>query len=264
MKPAWRYIDTGIADASYNMAVDEAIAEMALRGRVPPTLRFYGWAVPSVSLGCFQKTEDIDTGYCEDRGIPIVRRPTGGRAILHGREVTYSFASSKALPCFSGGLLDTYGHLSRAFCTALKSLGLDVEIKNRREKGRILTGSALCFQSVSYGELSVNSRKVIGSAQKRWKEGFLQQGSIQMVIEPELLVRVFRNVDAGKISSTMTGLTEHLPALSPDELKDSIVRAFEEIFVVRLLPMGLTEEEKALALQLQRQKYQSPEWTFSR
>ncbi|GBE36770.1 octanoyltransferase LipM [bacterium BMS3Bbin07] len=264
MKSTWRYIDTGISDASCNMALDEAIAEMALKGRVPPTLRFYGWAEPSVSLGCFQKSEEIDRGYCEYRGIPIVRRPTGGRAILHGREITYSFASRNAVPPFSEGLLSTYGHLSRAFYTALKSLGIDVEIKNRREKGRILTGSALCFQSVSYGELSINKRKAIGSAQKRWKEGFLQQGSIQMKIDPGLMERVFRNADAGKISLTMTGLTDHLPTLSPDELKEAILNAFEEIFEVRLLPMGLTEEEKALALQFQKQKYQSPEWTYCR
>ncbi len=264
MESTWRYIDTGLSDASCNMAVDEAIAEMALKGRVPPTLRFYGWAVPSVSLGCFQKTEDIDRAYCEYRGIPIVRRPTGGRAILHGREVTYSFASRNALPCFSEGLLSTYGHLSRAFYTALKTLGIDVEMKKRREKGRILAGSALCFQSVSYGELSINKRKVIGSAQKRWKEGFLQQGSIQMVTDSELMERVFRNADAEKISLTMTGLTDHLPTLSPDELKRAILKAFEEIFEVTLLPMELTEEEKILALRFQRQKYQSPEWTFSR
>ncbi len=258
-------MDTGISDASCNMAVDEAIAEMALKGRVPPTLRFYGWVVPSVSLGCFQKTDEIDREYCNHRDIPIVRRPTGGRAILHGREVTYSFASrNNTLPCFSGSLLHTYGSLSRAFYTALKSLGIDVEMKSSREKGRILTGSALCFQSVSYGELSINGRKVIGSAQKRWKEGFLQQGSIQMKIDARLMERVFRNADAGKISLSMTGLTDHLPTLSPDELKGAILRAFEEIFGVRLLPMGLTEEEKALTLRFQRQKYQSPEWTYCR
>ncbi|VAX30392.1 Lipoate-protein ligase A, partial [hydrothermal vent metagenome] len=193
-------MDTGISDASSNMAVDEAVAEMALKGIVPPTLRFYGWTVPSVSLGCFQKSEDIDREYCEYRDIPIVRRPTGGRAILHGSEITYSFTSRNAVPPFSSGLLSSYGHLSRAFYTALKSLGIDVEMKNRREKGRILTGSALCFQSVSYGELSINSRKVIGSAQKRWKEGFLQQGSIQMKIDPGLITRVFRNTDTEKIS----------------------------------------------------------------
>jgi len=76
--------------------------------------------------------------------------------------------------------------------------------------------------------------------------------------------RVFRNADAEKISLTMTGLTDHLPTLSPDELKRAILKAFEEIFEVTLLPMELTEEEKILALRFQRQKYQSPEWTFSR
>ncbi len=264
MESTWRYIDTGLSDAAYNMAVDEAIAEAVLKGAVPATLRFYGWASPSVSLGCFQKAGEIDRAYCEASGIVVVRRPTGGRAILHGREVTYSFASRNIPPWFSGGLLGTYGHLSRAFCTALRSLGVDVAMKNRREKGRILTGSALCFQSVSYGELSIDGRKVIGSAQKRWKEGFLQQGSIQMALDPALMERVFRNAEARKISSAMTALTDHLPALSTDELKRSILKAFEETFRVRLVPAELTEEEKELVHRFQRRKYQSPEWTFSR
>ncbi len=257
-------MDSGASEASYNMAVDEAVAESARKGGAPPTLRLYGWTEPSVSIGCFQKADDIDRDYCRGRGIPIVRRPTGGRAILHGRELTYSFASGSSLPCFSGGLLSTYGELSMAFCTALRALGIEAELKNRREKGRILTGSSLCFQSVSYGELSIGGRKVIGSAQKRWRDGFLQQGSIPFTLDVELMERVFRGADRARIESSMTGLSEHLPALTPDDLKAPIVTAFEETFGVTLRPMGLTSEEEALALRLQEQKYRSEEWTYCR
>jgi len=264
VKPVWRCIDSGESDASYNMAVDEAIAEAVRKGSVPPTLRLYGWTEPSVSIGCFQKVEDIDLDYCKGNGIPVVRRPTGGRAILHGRELTYSFASGNTESCFSGGLMSTYGQLSRAFCAALKTLGMDVELKSRREKGRILTGSALCFQSVSYGELSINGRKVIGSAQKRWRDGFLQQGSIQFTLDHDLMGRVFRGADPVGIKSAMTGLSEHLPELSPEDLKPPVIKAFEETFGIRLMPMGLTTEEEDLALRLQRRKYLSPEWTYCR
>ena len=167
-------------------------------------------------------------------------------------------------PYFSGGLLGTYGYLSRAFCTALRSLGIDVQVKNRKEQGRVLRGSALCFQSTSYGELSVNRRKVIGSAQKRWKGGFLQQGSIQLTVDPGFMEKVFRNTDYEKISSSMTGIRDLFPALSVDELKKSILNAFEEVFQIGLIPMAPAQEEEALALRLEREKYQAPEWTFSR
>lgn len=89
----WRLIDSGPCDASYNMALDEAIAVFVRRGRSCPALRLYGWETPSVSLGSFQKLDDIDEEYCSHENIPVVRRPTGGRAVLHGDELTYSFSS---------------------------------------------------------------------------------------------------------------------------------------------------------------------------
>jgi lipoate-protein ligase A len=92
MTDRWRFIDTGLCTASYNMALDEAIATAVKRGNSPPTLRLYGWDRPSVSVGYFQNVCDIDSDYCIKKGIPIVRRPTGGRAILHDGEITYSFS----------------------------------------------------------------------------------------------------------------------------------------------------------------------------
>ena len=89
----WRLINSGTGSASYNMALDEAIAISVRKGGSPPTLRLYSWDMPSVTLGCFQKIRDIDIEYCRDASIPVVRRPTGGRAILHNKELTYSFSA---------------------------------------------------------------------------------------------------------------------------------------------------------------------------
>ncbi len=264
MRPIWRFIDDGPAEASYNMALDEAIARTVLRGEAPPTLRLYTWALPSVSMGCFQRVRDIDTSYCNANEIPLVRRPTGGRAILHDMELTYSFSAREAGPFSSGGVLGTYAALSRALSRALKALGIDVQVKSRRERGRVLARSALCFQSVSYGELSVDNRKVVGSAQKRWKEGFLQQGSIQLRVDTGKVAAVFRDVDGGGIGTLMTGLMDVKPALSVDELRLAIRAAFEETFEVRLASLEPSAGERDLALRLQEEKYRSPEWTFSR
>jgi lipoate-protein ligase A len=264
MKETWRLIDTGPAGAAYNMALDEAITVTVLNKKTPPTLRFYGWSVPSVSLGCFQRIAEIDLDYCRESSIPVVRRPTGGRAILHGEEVTYSFSSRNSPPYFSDGLLSTYGHIGRAFYDALRSLGLDVKIRKRREKGRTLAGRALCFQSVSYGELSIMNKKVVGSAQKRWKDGFLQQGSIQMVIDPIMMGRVFKGADRESICSSMVGLNSLMPGLSPERLKRAVIESFQDLFGVGLVEMDITKDEKDLAEKFLKEKYQTQEWTFYR
>jgi len=101
MNDSWRFIDSGNCEASFNMAIDEAIAISVRKGDVPPTLRLYGWDVPSVSIGCFQKIRDINVEYCGEKNIPIVRRPTGGRAILHYQDITYSFSTKTDFGLFS-------------------------------------------------------------------------------------------------------------------------------------------------------------------
>jgi lipoate-protein ligase A len=124
MTETWRFLDTGPCAAAYNMALDESIATAVRQGNAPPTLRLYGWHEPSVSIGYFQKITDVDAAYCDMRNIPLVRRPTGGRAILHGDEITYSFSSKTTSALFSTGLLDSYKKISTAFVLALKRIGI--------------------------------------------------------------------------------------------------------------------------------------------
>ncbi len=179
MKPCWRLIDSGPQDAFYNMALDEAIASAVRENVSPSTLRFYGWTLPSISIGCFQKTDNLDLGYAFLAGIPVVRRPTGGRGILHGDELTYSFSSPNE-GAFAGGLFESYQALSAAFSLVFSRLGLLIETQKRKHApGR----SPLCFQSASFGEITVGGKKIIGSAQRRRRNGFLQQGSIPLNID---------------------------------------------------------------------------------
>ncbi len=260
----WRLIDSSISDAYMNMAIDEAIAISVRQGKAPPTLRFYQWQRPSITIGCYQRSEEVDLLYCKKNNIPVVRRPTGGRAILHGEDLTYSFSSKNTPPYFSEGLLKTYNHISAAFLGALKSLGFKAVMKTRKEKGRVLTGSSICFQSVSFGEITIDNKKVIGSAQKRWPDGFLQQGSILLRLNTDEMIRIFRDSRGEEIASSMTGLYHYQPSMNTERLKEMIGNAFKKTFGVEMKLSSLTAEEYSLATKLCNEKYIRKEWTLSR
>lgn len=262
MVEKWRLIDSGPCDAFYNMALDEAIATESRRVSAPPTLRLYGWDRASVTLGCFQKTSDINIEFCNSHNIPIVRRPTGGRALLHGDELTYSFSAKTDSGPFSHGLLDSYRRIGLAFSIAFKKIGITAEARNTREKGRVLSKSPLCFQSSSYGEILVEDMKLMGSAQKRWNNGLLQQGSIPYLSEEEKLQGIFGAEKTAPLRECMKALKEVLPLLDEAQLRKAIVSSFEEAFGVRLLLSAPSEEESLLAGKLLRQKYLQSHWNF--
>lgn len=267
MIDTWRFINTGPCRASYNMALDEAIATVVKKGNSPPTLRLYEWDIPSVSIGYFQRMRDINIDYCRERGIPIVRRPTGGRAILHDHEITYSFSVKTEDGLFSKGLLDSYKKISRAFGLALSKIGLSPELKLIREtrlsSDTLHQRNPLCFQSTSYGEIIINNRKVIGSAQKRWSDGLLQQGSIPFVIDKDEIAKVF-GLQSPEIGDKIIGLKEILLHLSLDDLRNAIRVSFEETFGIRLIPSCPSQDEVSLVRELEVKKYLAPLWNFQR
>ncbi|TAL24189.1 MAG: lipoate--protein ligase family protein [Nitrospirae bacterium] len=253
----WRIINSTPCSASYNMALDEALAVSVRKGASPPTLRLYSWDRPSLSLGRFQKSSDINIGYCRANRIQIVKRPTGGRAILHGDELTYSFSVRTDYEPFSKGLLDSYEKISAAFNLALKKLGIQAEAKKHREKGRVLARSPLCFQSSSFGEILIDKKKVIGSAQKRWPDSLLQQGSIPYIIDEAAIINAFGLKSSQKIKQDMTGLKDIIPDLSDEEFRGIIKLSFEELFDIKFIPALPSQVEEALAQKLEAEKYQA-------
>lgn len=268
MAVTWRFIDSGNCSAAFNMAMDEAIATSVRSADSAPTLRFYGWDVPSVSIGYFQKIHDIDLQSCKKNHIPVVRRLTGGRAVLHGNEITYSF-SSKTSGKLSGGLLDSYRKLSEAFSLALSKIGIatdtDLDRKRRRSPDSVhRERSPECFQSTSYGELTSSSKKIIGSAQKRWADGLLQQGSLPFMLNSDVMREIFMQKPEANVEKSHIGLNEILPDLGIDMVKDVIKVSFEEIFGIRFVPSPPSEEEFSLARVLEAEKYSSRAWTFRR
>ncbi len=259
----WRFIDSGPCVASFNMATDEAIAASVRKGDAPATLRIYGWDRPSVSLGSFQKITDVNIDFCAEHNIPVVRRPTGGRAILHFDELTYSF-SSASNGAFTGGLLDSYMRLGVALKSALEALGLSLAMKTERESGKNLARSPLCFGSTSYGEITFKGKKLVGSAQKRWKDGFLQQGSVPYSIDGGNMRRIFAPGPPGNSNNSIVGLREVIACLDTKKLKEAVGLAFEDVFRIRFTLSALSPEELLLAREVEARKYLSREWTFQR
>lgn len=268
MSDAWRILDTGSSGASFNMAIDEAIALMVRQGLSPPTLRIYGWNLPSVSIGYFQKSGDLDVEYCRKKHIPIVRRPTGGRAVFHLDEITYSFSMQTKTGIFSRGLLDSYRNISAAFALALSKVGLSPQTTLRRHNSKSgirnpMPHNPLCFESISYGEISVNNMKIIGSAQKRWSDGLLQQGSIPFTADENELLNIFPQANL-HIGKKVFGVKHLLPALSHDDFKRAMREAFEETFLIEFIRSDLSRDELALARKLEAEKYLNDAWTYNR
>jgi lipoate-protein ligase A len=259
----WRFIESGPCPATMNMAIDEALAHSVREGASPPVLRVYAWTTPSVSIGCFQKIDAVNLPCCADLHIPVVRRPTGGRAVLHGDELTYSFSAPTGAGPFSKGLMDSYHQISRALCRAVSVLGPAAEARTTRAQEEA-SGNPLCFHSASFAEITVLNRKLVGSAQKRWRDGLLQQGSIPYVLGEMLIKKVF-NIDAPvDLRERMIGLREVVPDLDPAHFRETVRRSFEETFGVPLTPSALSREESLHAAELEARKYQSRAWTLQR
>ena len=163
------------------MAVDEAILEhvQADRGESPSTLRLYAWDPACLSLGHAQPFADVDSARLKERGWEVVRRATGGRAILHTDELTYSIIGRTEEPVLAGGVLESYNRIAQALLFAVKNLGLAVEMKEGKP-GESSIPNPVCFEVPSTYEITVDGRKLIGSAQARKKEGVLQHGSLPL------------------------------------------------------------------------------------
>jgi lipoate-protein ligase A len=243
----WRVIIDPPSSAGYNMAVDEALADACRQGLGGPTLRLYAWDRPSISLGYFQRAEQIvDLDRCRTAGVPVVRRTTGGRAVIHHRELTYSFVAPVPHARFPPTIRGTYDVIARALVAGLADLGVGVESHAREpRRARLDAGSPLCFESISRYELTLRGRKVIGSAQRRWQRGFLQHGSLILAPAPEEWPTWFRpSVPA---AAPVSGLSAMGRALALDEIQEAIRGGVERTLGVRLVPGGLTPDEASAA-----------------
>ncbi len=263
----WRLIITEAAPGSWNMAVDETIALLSARGVVPPTLRFYRWSPPTVSLGRHQPVEEIDLDEVARRGWGVVRRPTGGRAILHTDELTYSIAGPAEHPILQGPVLDVYHRLSEGLLLGLRRLGLDVVKAPPSARARDV--SAACFEVPSAYEISVHGKKIIGSAQRRASGFVLQHGSLPLYGDVTRLVEVMTFADEGERQAFRAHLAERATTLQSAlgrrvsfwEAAAVIVDGLNSALDLDFEEAELTPEELAMAQDIEQSKYASPEWT---
>jgi lipoate-protein ligase A len=257
----WRIIDDVPHDAFFNMALDEAISVAVRRDLSPPTLRLYQWSVPSVSIGYFQKTADINLAYCNKKAYPVVRRTTGGTAILHDSELTYSFSVRTDIEPFGGGLYQSYMAISNAVAGSLKRFNIDAEISTSRKRIR---RNPSCFRTSSYGEITVQGRKIIGSAQRRHKNCLLQQGSILLGFNAGSSRNIVNNVSDENDCLETGFIWKYSPAVSVPDLKASLKDAFEDVFCRQLACTGISEFELKLAEELMAEKYATEKWNMRR
>src|SRR2546422_2035774 len=262
MSDDWRLLVDAPAGGAWNMAVDEVLLDGVAAGTTPPTLRFYEWTPPCLSLGYFQPFDVVDLDGCRALGVEVVRRPTGGRAILHDRELTYSVALPASLLGHDGGVLPSYHRLSLALQDGLRRLGVPATLAPESASSPAVPGPA-CFDRPSAHEILLHGRKLVGSAQMRRGQGLLQHGSI--VIEPRIdkLMGCLRLPDgAGSrgLEDGVAGLAE-LGVTHPAQIGAAIGAAFAAGFGVDLVEALLRPEEAAAARALAESKYQSAGWT---
>ena len=269
----WRYLDTGFLSGCENMAIDEAIFLSCQQGKSLPTIRLYGWTPPAISLGYFQKAENaINFEACKRRGVDVVKRLSGGRAVLHDKELTYSLICPEGTPPFGKTILETYKTISMCLISALKNLNLDVKWVTSKEKHssfRHLNDKTVsCFSSPSWYEITVEGKKICGSAQKRGGGTWLQHGAILLEHDVEMLVEVLKSGKSkqefmDEICSSTTSINNHLgKKIDFYELKALVLKGFEANLGIILERGNLTSHEYKLKNQLLKEKYQNKQWNL--
>ncbi|MBV6395289.1 MAG: Octanoyltransferase LipM [Anaerolineales bacterium] len=268
MNSTWRLLVSPPARGAWNMAVDESILESIHRGDSLPTLRLYSWSPACLSLGHAQPCADVDSVRLRARGWEVVRRITGGRAILHTDELTYSVTGPAENPILAGSVLESYSRLAQALLHAVRDLSLPVEMKEGKadESGKT---NPVCFEVPSTYEITVNGKKLIGSAQARKKEGVLQHGSLPLTGDLTRITQalVFKDefsrqsaadrlLDRATTVETVLGV-----AVDWETAARSIVRAFEAQLGITFERGELSAWESTRAEQLVREKYDHPGWT---
>ncbi|SDC87978.1 lipoate-protein ligase A [Melghirimyces thermohalophilus] len=277
MKETWRLLHTGWRSSAENMAIDEAILIAHSEGKTPPTIRFYGWDPATLSIGYFQKVDkELDMDRLRKRKLGFVRRPTGGRAVLHDQEVTYSVIVGEDYPGMPTSVTDSYRVISQGLLEGFRKLDLSAEmvpLETEEEKEKYASmGSAACFDSPSNYELVVEGRKVAGSAQTRQRGVILQHGSILLDMDVDLLFDVLRFPSERVKQRLKEGFFQKAVAINEVSTTpisvEQAVQAFTEGFAIgmdiHLEPGELTPYEETLAQDLVRTRYGTEAWNLKR
>jgi lipoate-protein ligase A len=261
----FRLIFDGDHDGAANMARDEAISRAVSAGTQPPTLRFYGWVPPAISLGQSQRISSVNEVACKEAGVGIVRRATGGLAILHTDELTYSIALPIAHSLAEGDVMTSYRRIADAIVEALKRLGVSDANADRVAKEDKAKGP-VCFEAPSDYEVVGGGKKLVGSAQWRRVDGVLQHGSLPLFGD---IARVCALLVA---APSMEKVREHAATLkdvlghevSWDAAAQVWQSAFADVLDICFTESRLSDDELRCTDDLLREKYANDVWTRRR
>ena len=276
MTETWNFINTGSHDPYYNMAMDEALLYFVSRGEIDPVVRFYTWNPATLSVGYFQRLKkEIDIDKVKEKGFGLVRRQTGGRGVLHDKELTYSVIVPEAHPNMPSTITEAYRIISEGLLEGFKLLGFDAYFaiprsKEEREKLK-QPRSAVCFDAPSWYELVVEGRKIAGSAQTRQKGVILQHGSLLQDVDVDELfdMFIFKNDRLKeKMKKAFVDKAVAINDISDRHISiEEMEKAFEEGFKkgldIEFKPLSLTENQLAEVKDLE-EKYRSEEWLYKK
>ncbi len=277
VRETWAFIDSGDHSPSFNMAMDEKLLQWHSEGSLPPVIRFYGWKPATLSIGYFQKAEkEINLSKVREAGIGFVRRTTGGRAVLHEHELTYSVIVSEEHPKMPKNVTDAYRIISEGLLKGFQNLGLNAyfAIPNTEEERNKLKDpkSSICFDAPSWYELVVEGKKVAGSAQTRQKGVILQHGSILLEMDVNKLFDLFLFSNERLKERMFTSFASKAVAIndlsertfSIEEVKEAFQNGFEEGLQIHLQTYQLSESQLKEIEELSKSKYETDEWNFRR
>jgi lipoate-protein ligase A len=270
---AWRLIGLEAQRGDLNMAMDEALLEYASEG--PPTLRLFTWTEPWLSVGCLQPISDVDISACQRAGIPIVRRASGGTAVLHEGTVAFSLAVPPSHRLAVSDIVESYRMLAPPALIALEKIGIAAELVRLEEAQRGRPngfGSAACFAALSPYELVVGSRKLVGNSQLRRRGSILHHAVMMLDFNPGRFAGFLKTGSLDEVRRLSAFLDVRIGSLggvlgrqvSAEEVAAAVQRGFAEAFGVRLVPDALTLQESERARQLVVDKYGSHSWTYRR
>jgi len=244
----WRYVDSGACAGALNMALDEALVESVAAGGAP-TLRFYAWSPAAISFGYAQDpTREVDLDTCRALGLDLVRRPTGGRAVLHWQELTYSVICRCDDERAGGRIEHTYRRIGECLVAGLHLFGVDVELEKAQLRQPRPKGNAVaqpCFSSTARWEIKYRGRKLVGSAQRRFADVVLQHGSIiignahERLVDLLLLDENHRRVWRRQLSADSTCLEQCTGGeVDRRHLRECLLAGFGQVLGVIQLEVG--------------------------
>ena len=265
----WRLIQSPPASGGWNMALDEAVLEAVGRGESLPTLRFYAWDPPCISLGAAQPIRDVDVKRLRMKRWDLVRRSTGGRAILHTDELTYAVIAPIDNPHLAGGVLDSYRHLSAGLVAGLQHMGMSVEIEPEKQLTEEERGNPVCFQAPSAYEITVEQKKLLGSAQVRRRFGILQHGTLPLKGDITRICEVLQfdseedRTSAADALQNRAATAEELlgKPLSWETAAQAMSEGFRQALDLQLESEDPTPGELARAEELQGERFANSQWT---